>query len=64
MIYLSCGHIVDTFMEAHDVIVKSIDREGNRALSYEMVCEECFQNYKKRKECFVNEKVAFEWLSK
>lgn len=63
-IILSCGHQVDDFDHAYDVIVKSTDRTGEKALSYAVVCGPCEDRYRQHGELFDNEDTAYEWLGK
>ena len=62
MIHLSCGHEVSSFAYASEAIVMSSDREGNRALSYELVCEECLKVYERDDMLFKHEADAIRWL--
>lgn len=63
MIVLSCGHSVERFDDAFDAIVQCSDAEGNRALSYEMVCEHCLTVYEDDGLLFAHEADAIKWLT-
>jgi hypothetical protein len=63
-IVLSCGHEVDDFYHAHNVMTKATDREGNKAVAYMIVCGPCEDQYRQRGEIFDNWYVAEEWLEK
>lgn len=61
-IILSCGHEVRDFDHTHDVIVKSTDRQGEKALSYMVVCGPCEDRYRQEGMLFDAENVAYSWL--
>ena len=63
-IHLSCGHSVESLDEAFDVLVQCSDAEGNRALSYEMVCADCLALYEEDGLSFAHEADAYKWLIK
>lgn len=62
MIYLSCGHIVEHMDDALEALVQCSDDEGNRALSYEMVCADCLALYEEEGLSFAHEADAYKWL--
>lgn len=62
MIILSCGHEVDDFVHAYSIIVKSVDRSGEKALGYITVCGSCEDEYRQRGNIFDNEESAYKWL--
>ena len=48
--------------EAFDALVQCSDDEGNRALSYEMVCADCLALYEEEGLSFAHEADAYKWL--
>lgn len=62
MIILSCGHEVDDFDHSHDVIVKTSDRAGGKALGYMVVCGPCEDRYRQHGELFDSEEQGYDWL--
>jgi hypothetical protein len=63
-IVLSCGHEVDYFRHAFDVMTKAVDREGNKAISYKIVCGPCEDMYRQHGEILDSEEAADAWLEK
>jgi hypothetical protein len=66
-IICSCGHRIEDFEEAQNVICQSesLTEEGYRkALSYQTVCQSCKQEYKEAGVLFNTEEEAFKWLTK
>ena len=62
MIVLSCGHEVDDFDHVHDVMYKSTDRTGEKAISYAVVCGSCEDSHRQQGYLFENEEQAWEWM--
>ena len=62
MVTLSCGHQVNSFHDRFDVILKTTNREGGKAVAYMVVCEDCKTGYEQDDQLFRNEEQAFEWL--
>ncbi len=63
-IILSCGHEVDDFDHAHNIIIKATDRQGGKALSYMIVCGSCEDRYRQQSYIFDDESAADNWLMK
>lgn len=63
MIVLSCGHEVNEVNHGIDVIVKSMDRTGEKCLSYMVVCGDCKIEYAREGLLFNAEDVAYEWIN-
>jgi hypothetical protein len=61
-IILSCGDEVDDFDHTYNVMIKSTDREGNKAISYKVVCGPCEDMYRQRGEIFDHENAMNAWL--
>jgi hypothetical protein len=64
MIVLSCGHKVDSFKRAFDVVYKSFDEEGMKAVAYAMVCGPCEDDFRKGGVLFETQEDAEKWLAK
>lgn len=62
MIILSCGHTVDDFNQSHDIIVKTTDRAGEKAISYQTVCRTCMDKYQRIGYIFETQEQALAWL--
>lgn len=62
-IVLSCGHEITNFADAYNVLIKSTDRRGSKAISYSTVCEHCRDKYAIENELFANQTEAYSWLS-
>ena len=62
MIILSCGHEVDSFDESHQVVVKSTDRENEKALAFMSVCQSCKNRYQREGELFETNEQGYQWL--
>jgi len=60
MIILSCGHRVDD-EPYYNVLLKSSDDFGNKAIAYKSVCRRCFDDHHLRNEILDNDK-ANAWL--
>lgn len=63
-IVLSCGHEVDYFGNAYNVLTKSTDRCGCKAVAYSTVCGPCEDRYRQAGELFESGELANEWLLK
>ena len=61
-IVLSCGHQVDDFNHTYTIMTKSTSREGSKAISHQIVCGACEDQYRQRGEIFDNTELAMEWL--
>lgn len=61
-IILSCGHTADWDYDPLPVLIKSMDRECNKALQISVICEECKTALKKENELFDEEDEAYKWL--
>ena len=64
MIILSCRHEVDDFDHAYNIMVKSVDRTGEKALGYMTVCGSCEDGYRQHGQIFDTEHDAYEWLNR
>jgi hypothetical protein len=62
MIFLSCGHDVDSFDEVFDIAIKSHDQEGNKAIAYMSVCSECDEMYRKNGMILYTSQQEMDWL--
>ncbi len=60
---LSCGHEVDDLDHAYNVMTKAVDREGNKAIAYKIVCGPCEDQYRRHGEIFDYQEVAELWLT-
>lgn len=63
-IILSCGHEVDDFDHAHNIIVRATGRSGEKALAYLIVCGSCEDGYRQQGDIFDDESAAEQWLEK
>lgn len=63
MIILSCGHEVDDFEHAYNVITKSTDRQGDKALMYSTVCGPCEDKFRQHGQLFDTESEAMSWVN-
>lgn len=63
MIVLSCGHQVSDYEHTHDVMVKTTDKSGEKAIAYMIVCGSCEDRYRQSGALFDNESVAYAWAS-
>ena len=63
MIHLTCGHRVNSFQESHHVFIQSWDREHQRTVSSEVICDNCFEIYKGIGIIFETEESALKWLT-
>lgn len=63
MIILSCGHEVSDFDHALAVTVKAVDRCGDKALSYAIVCGACEDQHRQQGSIFDTESAGLEWLA-
>lgn len=61
-IILSCRHEVDDFDHAYNIIIKTTDRSGEKALSYLIVCGSCEDMYRQQGAIFDNVIAAEQWL--
>ena len=61
-IILSCGCEVDSFKRAFDVIYKSFQADGMRAVAYAMFCGSCEDDLRKAGILFDTQAEAEEWL--
>lgn len=64
MIVLSCGHEVDDIDHTFTVITKCTDRQGEKALSYSVVCGPCEDRYRQAEILFDSDDQADVWLEK
>ena len=64
MIRLSCGHTVSDIEHGYDVITKSSDRDGEKAVSYSIVCGPCEDGYRQAGYLFDTYEQSMEWASK
>jgi len=62
MIICSCGHSVEDIEHTHNVLVKSCNRIGEKALGYMTVCGPCEDGYRQRGDLFDNNDDGFRWL--
>ena len=62
MIICSCGHEVPDFDHLFTVTARSVDRMGEKALSYMTVCGACEDGYRQRGAIFDNNDDGFRWL--
>lgn len=62
MIILSCGHKVSDFEHAHNIMIKTTDRMGEKAISHMVVCGPCEDRYRQNGLIFDSEDVAYEWV--
>lgn len=63
-IVLSCGHSVIDMDHAFSILTKSTDREGNKAIRYQMVCEPCEDHYRQHGEILDTEDEAAVWMGR
>lgn len=61
-IVLSCGHEVEYFKHAYDVMIKATGREGEKAIACMTVCGPCEDQYRQRGVIFDTQESAMEWL--
>jgi hypothetical protein len=62
MIVLTCGHEVNDFAHAFDIMHKATDRQGSKAISYSTVCGACEDQYRQAGELFDSNEQAKAWL--
>lgn len=62
-IILSCGHSVEYLEQGHDLMIKSTDCEGNKAVMYGTFCTECAIDYRKNRGVLDSWTDAEQWLS-
>lgn len=61
-IILSCGHTVPDMQHAFEVITKSTDRIGEKALAFKVVCGPCEDSYRQHGELFETFELGEHWL--
>lgn len=61
-IILSCGHEVDYLEQGIDLMVKTADRRGGKAIMYGTFCPECATQYRNEGEVFDSWTEAEDWL--
>jgi hypothetical protein len=62
MIILTCGHEVESYDAANDIITQGYTRENTKCINYMVVCNECLKEYKESGELFESDEAATEWL--
>ena len=62
MIVLTCGHEVQDFAHAFDIIHKATSREGGKAIAYSTACGACEDHYRQAGHLFDSQEDADAWL--
>lgn len=63
-IVLTCGHEVEDFAHAYNIMSKCYDRYANNAISYEIVCGPCQDRHRQDGTIFDTEQEADTWVNK
>lgn len=59
----TCGHEINgAWLQQGAVCVKEYSREGNKAISYRVLCPDCLANYEKAKLVLKTEGEKNRWL--
>jgi hypothetical protein len=63
-IFLSCGHEIDDLDHAHYALIKSTDREGNKAIACMLICGSCEDQYRQSGQILDSKDAADAWLER
>jgi len=62
MVVLSCGHVVDKFIDSYEVRVKSESRDFLKAVKYQVVCKKCMIEMQQENLLLDSESDVDAWL--